>query len=97
MTNSQTKESKMKAKTYTSTWTCAYPYELRRTGKWSFNNAEEYVWYELWEVYTGWRGKVKYRPVTGWRDPDGNKHTATGDIKWAEKTAKRFNLKVPKV
>lgn len=81
--------------TATSTWKANYPYEIRRMERWNFDRAEPDVWYELWENYTNWRGKLKRRRVVVGFYMD-SKMYAQGDLDWAQKTAKRFNLKVPK-
>lgn len=75
-----------------------YPYEIRRMQNWDFRRAELDVWYELWEHYTNWRGKLKWRPVGGIIQTEFGTFTdyRKGDLAWAKRTAKQFNLKVPK-
>lgn len=84
--------------TMTMTFTANYPYELRVKKRWRYGDAKEYVWYELWEEVTTWRGKRKWKQATERVCYESGCYQSplSGDLDWAKRTAKRFNLKVPK-
>lgn len=83
------------AKTTTSTWKAHYPYQIRKIVRWNYDRAKNDIHYELWEYRTNWRGNIKWHHVgQSWSDEYSFGYK--GDLDWAKRTAKRFNLKVPK-
>lgn len=83
-------------KTSTNIWTAHWPYELRKKQQFSLDRAKRDTWYELWQWRKGWRGKIKWSQVPSGRYPDGGAMYKRGDLLWAKRIAKEFNLEVPR-
>ena len=70
-------------------------YQIRRHERFNDSTAETNVWYTLWyKHFTFFRKRIVWKPIqTGYMDM---RFPIKGDIKWANKIAKHYGIKVPK-
>lgn len=69
-------------------------HKLIRKQHFNLTTAENDVWYELWTLEKGWFGRTRYKPMYQYH-PMGMRRIAHGDLSWAKKIAKQYNIPVP--